>query len=129
MCAILDFGCLGVGDPAGDTITEWFFLSAETRNSFRAALEIDDANWTKGRGWGLSVSVIALPYYRVTNLALAEIARLTIAETIEDYQINSRQIYSPLFTSLPTLRLIASTIVLAGNAGARCRRSGRKLGI
>ncbi len=90
MCAILDFGCLGVGDPAGDAMTAWLFLSAETRNAFRAALEIDDATWTRGCGWGLSVSVIALPYYRVTNPALAEIARHTIAETIEDYQINSR---------------------------------------
>ncbi|MEV6878550.1 hypothetical protein [Amycolatopsis sp. NPDC051128] len=29
-------------------------LSAEGRRVFREALEIDDATWTRGRGWGLT---------------------------------------------------------------------------
>ena len=38
LSAVIDFGCLGVGDPACDVMTAWLYLSAETRDVFRAAL-------------------------------------------------------------------------------------------
>ncbi len=84
--AVIDFGCLGVGDPACDLIVVWNLLSAETRNVFRAALQVDDATWARGRGWALSVGLIALPYYRDSNPVLAEINRCAIAEVLADYQ-------------------------------------------
>jgi aminoglycoside phosphotransferase (APT) family kinase protein len=55
--AVIDFGTLAVGDPACDLIVAWSFLDADTRATFRAALAIDDATWSRGRGWGL-VSVL-----------------------------------------------------------------------
>jgi aminoglycoside phosphotransferase (APT) family kinase protein len=36
--AVIDFGCLGVGDPACDVMAAWMFLSAETRDVFLAGL-------------------------------------------------------------------------------------------
>jgi aminoglycoside phosphotransferase (APT) family kinase protein len=48
--AVIDFGCLGVGDPACDLIVAWNLLSAQTRDVFRAALPVDDATWARGRG-------------------------------------------------------------------------------
>ena len=62
LSGVIDFGCLCVGDPACDVMAAWSFLSAETRDTFRAALQIDDATWARGRGWALSVGLIALPY-------------------------------------------------------------------
>ncbi len=82
LSAVIDFGCLGVGDPACDVMAAWTFLSAETRDVFRAALHVDDASWARGRGWALSFGLIALPYYRSTNPVLAGIARRAIDEAL-----------------------------------------------
>jgi aminoglycoside phosphotransferase (APT) family kinase protein len=88
LSAVIDFGCLGVGDPACDLIVAWNFLSAETREVFRVALPVDEATWTRGRGWALSVGLIALPYYKTTNPVLAGISRRTIDEVLADHKVN-----------------------------------------
>jgi len=85
LSAVIDFAGLGMGDPACDLIVAWNYLSAETRDVFRAALPVDDATWARGRGWALSIGLIALPYYHVINPALAGIARYTIAEVLADH--------------------------------------------
>ena len=54
LSAVIDFGGLGLGDPAVDLIVAWNLLSAGTRPAFREALEVDDATWLRGRGWALS---------------------------------------------------------------------------
>ncbi len=86
LTAVIDFGCLGVGDPACDLIAAWSFFDAETREVFRAALGVDDAAWARGRGWALSVGLVALPYYRVTNPVLAGISRRAIGEVLADHR-------------------------------------------
>jgi aminoglycoside phosphotransferase (APT) family kinase protein len=85
LSAVIDFGCLGVGDPACDVMAAWLYLSAESRDVFRAALPVDDATWARGRGWALSVGLIALPYYQTTNPVLAGIARRAINEALADH--------------------------------------------
>jgi aminoglycoside phosphotransferase (APT) family kinase protein len=82
--AVIDFGCLGVGDPACDVMVAWTFVAADHRETFRAALRVDDATWMRARGWALSVALIALPYYRDTNPVLAGNARRWIAEVLAD---------------------------------------------
>jgi aminoglycoside phosphotransferase (APT) family kinase protein len=88
LTAVIDFGCLGVGDPACDVMAAWMFLSAETRGVFRSALQVDDATWARGRGWALSVGLIALPYYQSSNPVLAGIARRAIDEALADHSAN-----------------------------------------
>jgi aminoglycoside phosphotransferase (APT) family kinase protein len=86
LSAVIDFGCLGVGDPACDLQVAWNFLSAGSRRIFRAALQVDDATWARGRGWALSVGLIALPYYRTTNPVLARVAQRAIEEVLADHR-------------------------------------------
>jgi len=86
LSAVIDFGCLGVGDPACDLQVAWNFFSAQTRDVFRTGLLVDDATWVRGRGWALSVGLIALPYYQSTNPVLAGIARRAIAEVLADHE-------------------------------------------
>jgi aminoglycoside phosphotransferase (APT) family kinase protein len=86
LSAVIDFGCLGVGDPACDLQVAWNLLSAQTRDVFRAALQVDDATWARGRGWALSVGLIAIPYYQSTNPVLAGIGRRAIAEVLADHE-------------------------------------------
>jgi aminoglycoside phosphotransferase (APT) family kinase protein len=84
--AVIDFGGLGVGDPAVDLIVAWNLLSGQSRKVLRAALSVDDATWVRGRGWALSVGLIALPYYLDTSPSMVAYARHTIAEVLDDYK-------------------------------------------
>jgi len=81
---VIDFSCLGVGDPACDLIVAWALLSAQAERSF-AQRSVDDATWMRGLGWALSIGLIALPYYRATNPAFAATARRMIAEALIDW--------------------------------------------
>lgn len=83
--AIIDFGGLGIGDPACDLQIAWNFLPAQARSTFRHALQVDDATWLRGRGWALTNALVALPYYRDTNPAFARSAQHTIDEIIADH--------------------------------------------
>lgn len=82
LTGVIDFGALGVGDPACDVMAAWIFVSPEARDHFRAFLEVDGATWERARGWALSVGLIALPYYRDTNPAFAATARRWIEEAL-----------------------------------------------
>ena len=84
--AVIDFGGLGIGDPACDLIVAWNFLSAESRDAFRAAVAVDDATWARGRGWALSISLIGLPYYQDKNPVIVARAKRTIAEVLADHR-------------------------------------------
>jgi aminoglycoside phosphotransferase (APT) family kinase protein len=84
LSAVIDFGCLGVGDPACDLIVAWNLFSTATRTVLRDALAVDAATWARGRGWALSVALIQLPYYQRSNPVLAAMARYTIAEVLAD---------------------------------------------
>ena len=78
LAAVIDFGCTGVGDPACDLFPAWNLLPGDAREVFRKALAVDDATWIRGRGRTLSQALIALPYYRRTNPAMAHNARHVI---------------------------------------------------
>ncbi|WP_328558671.1 aminoglycoside phosphotransferase family protein [Streptomyces coelicoflavus] len=78
LSAVIDFGCMGVGDPACDLFPAWNLLPAGAREVFREALGVDGATWRRGRGRTLSQALIALPYYRKTNPAMAGNARHVI---------------------------------------------------
>ncbi|MFT4038677.1 MAG: aminoglycoside phosphotransferase family protein [Thermomicrobiales bacterium] len=86
LSAVIDWGCLGVGDPAVDLMPAWNLLTPETRPIFRAALGVDDATWARGRGWALSVAVIALPYYLHTNPVQAGMSRYVLAQVLGDLE-------------------------------------------
>ncbi|WP_234535689.1 aminoglycoside phosphotransferase family protein [Streptomyces shenzhenensis] len=84
LTSVIDFGCLGVGDPACDLFPAWNLLPADARETFREALGVDDATWIRGRGRTLSQALIALPYYRKTNPAMASNARHVIRTVLEE---------------------------------------------
>ena len=84
LCAVIDFGCLGVGDPACELIVAWNLLTADTRDRLRKELSVDDATWERGRGWALSVALIALPYYLHTNPVIVEASWRMLNEVVAD---------------------------------------------
>jgi len=83
--AVIDFSGLGVGDPACDLMIAWGLFSGESRETFRAALGVDDATWARGRGQALSQAVIFIPYYLETNPVGVNNAWRAVAEVLRDY--------------------------------------------
>ncbi|WP_328868834.1 aminoglycoside phosphotransferase family protein [Streptomyces sp. NBC_00287] len=69
--AVIDFGGLGIGDPACDLIMAFTLMSARSRAVFRATLGIDDATWTRGRGWALATGLNAYTTYAAANPRIA----------------------------------------------------------
>jgi aminoglycoside phosphotransferase (APT) family kinase protein len=85
LVGVIDFGCLGVGDPAGDVMVAWKLLSAADRRTFRTALSVDDATWARARGWALSQALGALSYYTdENNPLLVREARRWMVEVLAD---------------------------------------------
>jgi aminoglycoside phosphotransferase (APT) family kinase protein len=64
---VIDWGSMGVGDPACDVMVAWKLHSAAARDAFRDALPTDDATWERARGWAVSQAVAALSYYTPEN--------------------------------------------------------------
>ena len=64
---VIDWGSMGVGDPACDVMVAWKLHSPAARDAFRAALPVDDATWERARGWAVSQAVSALAYYTPAN--------------------------------------------------------------
>ncbi len=67
LTGVIDFGAAGVGDPAIDLHPAWTLLDEQDRGVFRRAVGGDEDSWERGRGWALSVALIAWPYYRNSN--------------------------------------------------------------
>ncbi|MEU0053511.1 aminoglycoside phosphotransferase family protein [Streptomyces sp. NPDC006309] len=82
LSAVIDFGTVGMGEPATDLIPAWNLLPASARPAYREAVDVDEATWARGRGWALSMAVIQLPYYRTTNPIISANARYVIREIL-----------------------------------------------
>jgi aminoglycoside phosphotransferase (APT) family kinase protein len=67
LTGVLDFGCVGVGDPAYDVLVAWKLFDPQRREQFRAAVSADEATWTRARGLVLSQAVGVLAYYTLEN--------------------------------------------------------------
>jgi aminoglycoside phosphotransferase (APT) family kinase protein len=82
--AVIDFGGVGVGDPAADVIAAWSVFSQTGRAVFRGALDVDDSTWSRARGFALHQAVMIIPYYGETNPGFVALARHTVEEVLAD---------------------------------------------
>ncbi|MEO3756284.1 aminoglycoside phosphotransferase family protein [Streptomyces sp. B6B3] len=71
LSAVIDFGGLGMGDPACDLTIAFTLMSARPRAAFRAALGVDDAAWLRGRGWALATGLNAYTSYAAVSPRIA----------------------------------------------------------
>jgi aminoglycoside phosphotransferase (APT) family kinase protein len=82
LSAVIDFGELGIGDPACDLTIAFTLMTARTRAVFREALGVDDATWTRGRGWALASGLNAYTSYAAVNPRIAAATTWQIAEAL-----------------------------------------------
>ncbi len=87
LSGVIDWALMGTGDPACDMVVAWALLPPRARAAFRRELDIDDRTWARGRGWALSIGLIALPYYKATNPEFARTAQHLINEALADYKL------------------------------------------
>jgi aminoglycoside phosphotransferase (APT) family kinase protein len=84
MSGVIDFGLVGLGDPACDLMAAWTCLDLPAgRRIFRQALPADDATWSRARGWALQLGLRAAAW-SVGNPVLTAIGRSTIAAVVAD---------------------------------------------
>jgi aminoglycoside phosphotransferase (APT) family kinase protein len=82
LSAVIDFGGVGVGDPAADVIAAWSVFGPTGRAIFRSALDVDDGTWNRARGFALHQAAMIIPYYRETNPEFVLLATRTIEEIL-----------------------------------------------
>ncbi len=58
--AVIDFGCVAVGDPACDLAIAWTLFAGTSRRMFQHHLHVDDPTWARARGWALWKALITL---------------------------------------------------------------------
>jgi aminoglycoside phosphotransferase (APT) family kinase protein len=85
LSAVIDFGTLAVGDPATDLIAAWTFVNAADREAFRTHYAVDDATWTRGRGWGMVASLPTAAQLSAPDPTESADARRRIDELVADY--------------------------------------------
>ena len=51
--AIIDFGCMGVGDPACDLVIAWTFLKDKAREIFIGEMDLENDTWLRAKAWAL----------------------------------------------------------------------------
>jgi aminoglycoside phosphotransferase (APT) family kinase protein len=84
LCAVLDFGAAGVGDPAADVIAAWSVFGRAGRITFRRLLDVDDDTWNRARGYALHQALQIIPYYSTSNPGFVALAKRAIEELLAD---------------------------------------------
>lgn len=82
--AVIDFGGVGVGDPASDIVPAWSVFSKKARKVFREILSVDDDTWHRARGYALHQAVMIIPYYSKTNPDFTAMAKDTLIELLSE---------------------------------------------
>ena len=84
LSAVIDFGQLGVGDPACDLAIAWTLFEGESRKAFRNMLPLDADTWTRSRAWALWKALIVSAGLTNTNAAEAAQPLRIISEVLND---------------------------------------------
>jgi aminoglycoside phosphotransferase (APT) family kinase protein len=82
LTGVLDFGAMGVGDPASDLRVAWNLLPPAARSRFRSELGADAAEWRRARGWALLQALAQMSYFEARNPPLVANARHVIAQLV-----------------------------------------------
>lgn len=83
LAAVIDFGCLAVGDPACDLIVAWTIFEEDSRETFRRSVGLDDDTWRRARGWALWKAAVTLASASAGS-AQHHAAELTVRQLWED---------------------------------------------
>ena len=84
LSAVIDFGGVGVGDPACDYAIAWKFFDAQSRAAFRRHLEVNDAVWLRACAWALWKGMIIESGLVTSNAQETALADYAIRQVLTD---------------------------------------------
>jgi len=84
LAAVIDFGCLGTGDPACDLVMAWTRFTGQARAQFRSAMGLDAQTWARARGWALWKALILATGVAQAAPAQVADARRVLGEVLGD---------------------------------------------
>lgn len=84
LTAVIDWGGLGLGDPAMDLMIGWTLFDAPARMVFRQSLAPSPEAWARGRALAFAKAVAAIPYYRRSNPGFRDVMLRTLTRVLED---------------------------------------------
>lgn len=83
LAAVIDFGCLGTGDPACDLVMAWTRFAGDARAAFMSAMGLDAQTWARARGWALWKALILATGISQAAPAQVADARRVLGEVLE----------------------------------------------
>ncbi|MCJ8013495.1 aminoglycoside phosphotransferase family protein [Paenibacillus sp. KQZ6P-2] len=90
LSAIIDFGILGVGDPACDAAMAWTFFDENSRKLFKNVLKMDEETWKRARGWALWKALITYDGNKNSNQEIAKQSYDIINIILDDYETEKK---------------------------------------
>ncbi|MCU1527745.1 MAG: PhnO protein [Frondihabitans sp.] len=85
LSAVIDFGGMGVGDPACDLVIAWQLFDDESREIFRRLVPGDDGVWARARGWSLWKAMIVAAGFSGTVSPPPGRSRMVIERVLDDH--------------------------------------------
>jgi aminoglycoside phosphotransferase (APT) family kinase protein len=86
LCGVIDFGIMGIGDPACDYAMAWTFFDDHSRRYFLQGL--DTGTIDRARGWALWKALIT---YNTSNHLVADNAKFTLNAILDEYEKSIRR--------------------------------------
>ncbi|TDL76181.1 aminoglycoside phosphotransferase family protein [Peribacillus frigoritolerans] len=86
LCAVIDFGILGVGDPSCDAAMAWTFFDDHSRKIFKNVLNMNEGTWNRARGWAVWKALITYNGNKNSNKAIADESYNIIKIIMDDYE-------------------------------------------
>ncbi|SEN50509.1 aminoglycoside phosphotransferase family protein [Paenibacillus sp. OV219] len=84
LSGVIDFGTMGVGDPASDLVMAWNYFDAASRSLFLGSMNLGDDTVDRARGWALWKALITYHWNDKQSIA-AHWGRRAIDRIIEEY--------------------------------------------
>lgn len=84
LSAVIDFGCIGVGDPACDLTIAWTFFKNKSREIFKKAIDLDSNTWVRARGWALWKALYELSVLKDQSSSEALVQIQIIKDVLEE---------------------------------------------
>ncbi len=92
LAAVIDFGCMGIGDPACDLVMAWTLLKDESRNVFKSELNLDQDTWARARGWALWKSLFTIVSLKDKTSSKAMKQQDVIHEILKEHERVNHQL-------------------------------------
>ena len=82
LSAIIDFGGMGLGDPACDLVIAWTFLKGKARDIFIKEMALDEETWLRAKAWALWKATFELCQLADKNSPEADIQKRIIQDVL-----------------------------------------------